>query len=121
MIDFIINNWANIVLVIAFIIVVLLLYKYNKRETIRKIILSLVIQAEKTLGSGTGELKYAYVIDKYYNSMPSIIRFLYTDKDIDTFITESVAKLKDIIANGVNLSGYDDEIYLSTINKDNAE
>lgn len=119
MINFITNNWMNIAVVVTFIIGVLLLYKYNKRETVRKIILSLVVQAEKSLGSGTGELKYAYVIDKYYNSLPSIIRFLYTNKEIDTFITEGVAKLKDMLANGISLSSYDDEVYLNRLIKDN--
>lgn len=118
MIDFIANNWMNIAVVIVFIAVLMLLYKYNRRETVRKIILSLVVQAEKAFGSGTGELKYAYVIDKFYNNLPGILKLLYTPKEIDAYITEGVAKLKELLSNGISLSSYDDEIYIGALNRD---
>lgn len=115
MYDFIINNWQNILVVLILVVVLLILYKFNKRETVRKIILSLVVQAEQALGSGTGELKYAYVIDKFYTSLPGIIKLLYTRKEIDTYIDEGVTKLKELLSKGINLSSYSDEIYTSSL------
>ncbi len=115
--NFIISNSQIILVVLAFVL--LILYKVNRREVMHKIILGLVVQAEKELGSGTGELKYAYVIYKLYNSLPSVLRLLYTRKEIDTYITEEVAKLKEILSKGINLNSYEDEIYIKAISKDN--
>jgi hypothetical protein len=118
LVEFISNKWASILVIIITLIILVLLYKYNRKDLVRKIILSLVVQAEKALGSGTGELKYAYVIDKFYSNLPGILKLLYTPKEIDIYIAEGVSKLKKILSDGVSLSSYDDEIYLDVINKD---
>lgn len=115
MLDFIQANWGSIAVVIGILIALLALIKLGKTDTVKKIVLSLVVQAEKTLGSGTGELKYAYVIDKLYDKIPKIVSFLYTKKEIDNMIEESVIKLKEILSKGISLSGYDDEVYIKTL------
>ncbi|WP_406242335.1 hypothetical protein [Tissierella carlieri] len=48
------------------IIGLLFIYKKGKKEFIRQVILSLVVKAEKSIGSGTGRLKYAMVVEKVY-------------------------------------------------------
>ena len=118
MIEFIQANLASIIVVIIAIIGLLVLYKLGKKDTVKKIVLALVVQAEKTLGSGTGELKYAMVIDAIYNKLPSILRFLFTKKEIDMFIEEAVIKMKEVLSKGVTLTGYDDEKYISTLSDD---
>lgn len=118
MIEFLQANIASIIVVVAAIIGLLVLYKLGKKDTVKKIILTLVVQAEKTLGSGTGELKYAMVVDALYNKLPVILRFLFTKKELDTFIEEAVSKMKDILSKGVTLTGYDDEKYISTLSGD---
>ena len=119
MIQFIQNNYPSIIVTILFIIGMLILYKNNKKDVVRKIILSLVVQAEKALGSGTGELKYAWVVDNFYDKIPGIIKLLFTKKEIDTMIEDGVQRLKDILASGVTLNSYDDEIYIDVIKDDN--
>ena len=119
MLQFIQNNYPSIIVIILFVVGMLLLYKNNKKDIVKKILLSLVVQAEKALGSGTGELKYAWVVDNFYDKMPGIIKMLFTKKEIDTMIEESVQKLKDILASGVTLNSYDDEIYISVMRNDN--
>lgn len=118
MIEFLQANIASIIVVVAAIVGLLVLYKLGKKDTVKKIILTLVVQAEKTLGSGTGELKYAMVVDALYNKLPVILRFLFTKKELDTFIEEAVSKMKDILSKGVTLTGYDDEKYISTLSGD---
>lgn len=118
MIEFIQANLASIIVVIIAIIGLLVLYKLGKKDTVKKIVLALVVQAEKTLGSGTGELKYAMVIDAIYNKLPFILRFLFTKKEIDMFIEEAVIKMKEVLSKGVTLTGYDDEKYISTLSDD---
>lgn len=109
MTEFIRTYWLDILTVIAFVGVTVNLYKRGKKELVRKIILSLVVQAEKALGSGTGELKYATVVQKFYSLAPVTIRILFTEKDIDRLIEEAVQRLKDMLSNGLDLLGYDDE------------
>lgn len=99
-------------LVIMLCIVLYFLAKRGKMDTVRKIILSLVTRAELALGSGTGELKYADVVSRLYEVLPVFIRMLYTKKDIDNMIEDSVKKLKLILNSGVNLLAYADEDYL---------
>lgn len=115
MIEFIKANLASIIVVVLVLIALAVLYKLGKKDTVKKIILALVVQAEKTLGSGTGELKYALVLDAIYSKLPYILRFLFTKKEIDTFIEEAVRKMKDILSKGVTLTGYDDERYIGTL------
>ena len=115
MVEFIQANLASIIVVVIAIIGLIVLYKLGKKDTVKKIVLALVVQAEKTLGSGTGELKYAMVIDAIYNKLPFILRFLFTKKELDTFIEEAVSKMKELLSKGVTLTGYDDEKYISTL------
>lgn len=115
MIEFIKANLASIIVVVLALIALAVLYKLGKKDTVKKIVLALVVQAEKTLGSGTGELKYALVLDAIYSKLPYILRFLFTKKELDTFIEEAVRKMKDILSTGVTLTGYDDERYMGTL------
>jgi hypothetical protein len=115
MIEFIKANLASIIVVVIVLIALAVLYKLGKKDTVKKIVLALVVQAEKTLGSGTGELKYALVLDAIYSKLPYILRFLFTKKELDTFIEEAVRKMKDILSTGVTLTGYDDERYMGTL------
>lgn len=109
MLEFIKSNYASILMVLLFVIGLLFLYKKGKKETVRKIILSLVVQAEKTLGSGTGELKYAMVVENIYRILPSIITMLLSEKELDNMIEDGVQFLKDYLASGKDLLSYDDE------------
>ena len=106
---FIANHWVSIVIVIAAIVILAILYKTGHTEIVKKIVLSLVVQAEKALGSGTGELKYAMVIKAIYNELPKIITLLYTPKELDKMIEDGVSKLKEMLAEGITLDGYDEE------------
>jgi hypothetical protein len=76
---------------------------------VRKIILTLVIQAEKQLGSGTGELKYAMVVERLYRIFPTTVRWFLSEKELDRMIEEAVVYLKGYLAQGKNLLGYETE------------
>lgn len=103
------NYWVDAIIILVAVVLLIVAYKAGHRNTVKKIILSLVVQAEKALGSGTGELKYAMVIEAIYNKLPVVMRFLFTPEEIDNMIEEGVNKLKEILASGVTLDGYDDE------------
>lgn len=103
------NYWVDAIIILVAVVLLIVAYKAGHRNIVKKIILSLVVQAEKALGSGTGELKYAMVIEAVYNKLPTVLRFLFTPEEIDNMIEEGVDKLKEILASGVTLDGYDDE------------
>ena len=103
------NYWVDAIIILVATVLLIVAYKAGHRNTVKKIILSLVVQAEKALGSGTGELKYAMVIEAIYDKLPVVMRFLFTPEEIDNMIEEGVGKLKEILASGVTLDGYDDE------------
>lgn len=93
----------NIIFITIFLGLCLLLYKRGEVGRLKYIVLYFVVQAEKALGSGTGELKYAMVINSIYQYLPSILRFLFTEKELDSLIEEAVKKLKNALSNGATL------------------
>lgn len=107
----------TVVAIIVVILFIAITIKTNHRDILNKIVLSLVVQAEKTLGSKTGELKYAYVVDKLYDRLPDIIKILYTKNDIHNIIESQVIKLNEILKEDITLSGYDDEVYIKKISE----
>lgn len=109
MLEFIKVNYDSILVGLVFIIGLLFLYKKGKKELVRKVILSLVVQAEKALGSGTGELKYAMVVENVYKVLPRILTVLISKKELDNMIESSVQYLEEYLKKDKDLLGYEDE------------
>lgn len=114
MFDIFINNWAvitaNTAVVLLVIVVVCVLLKQHKYETAKLLVLSLVIKAEKELGSKTGVMKRAKVIEEFYSQLPWIIRVLFSVEDIDKMIDTSILKIKEFLSSpNNNLLGYESE------------
>ena len=109
MLNFIKIYWSSIFLVIVFVLGLLWFYKNGKKDFVKKVVYSLVVQAEKALGSGTGELKYAMVVESMYQVLPTVLRLLITQKELDTLIEDGVQKLKEFLSKDKDLLGYDEE------------
>lgn len=92
--NFLLANWDSILVVVGFIVVVVVLIKHGETKILKNILFKLVTQAEKEFGSGTGALKYAAVSDWLYQRMPAILKFLFTEKDIDNMIEAVLAEAK---------------------------
>jgi hypothetical protein len=52
----------------------------NQEEIVRKILLWLTIEAEETLGAGTGKYKLAMVLTQAYKALPPFISWLISEK-----------------------------------------
>ena len=75
-----------------------------------KIIYSLVIEAEKDLGSKTGQLKKKQVISKVYKQLPVCIRFVVNEATVERFINEAVHFMKEALEqNNSNLASLSEE------------
>jgi hypothetical protein len=109
MLEFIKVNISSILVVLLFAIGLLFLYKRGKKEFIRQVVLSLVVQAEKALGSKTGDLKYMMVIEGIYKILPPILKMLISKKELDNIIEDSVQVLKEYLGGGATLLRYEDE------------
>lgn len=109
MLEFIKLNLSSILVVLLLIIGLLFIYKKGKKDFVRHVVLSLVVQAEKALGSGTGELKYAMVVEELYRVLPFILRMMISKKELDNIIESSVQYLKEYLKKNKDLLGYEDE------------
>ncbi len=109
--DFLKVYWADVAVILIFILVMIVLIKRNQTDVVRKIVFYFVVQAEKALGSKTGEAKYSAVVAEIYARLPLILRILFTHQNINDFIEESVDKLKVMLSDGrVDLLSYTEEI-----------
>lgn len=102
MIDFIIGNWDSILVVILFIIGILFMIKRGATKQVNEILFYLVTEAEREFGNGTGSLKYAAVTTWLYERLPSVIKILFTSKQIDLMIEKAVKEMKDYLDTNSN-------------------
>jgi hypothetical protein len=87
----------------------LYIYRRGKKEFVRQVVLSLVVQAEKVLGNGTGELKYMAVAENVYKILSPILKILISKKELDTLMEDRVVYLKEYLKQGKDLLIYEDE------------
>lgn len=99
------DNWFLIVVFLCVLFTfishlnqVLLLSPKQRQELIRNTILDLVLEAEKQLGSKTGEAKLQLVINNFYKKYP-IAKLAIKEDSLITFIEESVQKMKETLEN----------------------
>ena len=70
----------NVVAAGVFVGVLQVLLYMGQIGVVKKILLSLVIEAEQIYGSGTGKMKYNYVLGKAYSMIPSVVKLFVTEK-----------------------------------------
>ena len=103
--------WTDVLVVVIFVGVLVWLYKRGKEKTVRQIILKLVVEAEKKLGSETGELKYNEVLSNLYLSLPFLIKILFSEDQLKKMIEDAVENLKIFLADDYhNLLSYEEEL-----------
>lgn len=95
MIEFLTANWAIILACVALVAVIVFLLVRGKREIAYKILYSLVNEAEKLFGAGTGKQKFAYVMEKAYALLPAVIKVVITYNTFEKWIEKAVTKMKE--------------------------
>lgn len=94
MIDYLMSNIDSVVMLIVMILLILFLFLKGRKKLVAQIILYLVEIAEEKFGSGTGAIKYDYVVEKLYNIVPVVIKIFLTKKEINYLIDKSINQLK---------------------------
>lgn len=105
-INFLIENWDSVLVVLAFLVLVVVLIKRGETKILKQILFNLVTQAEKQFGDGTGSLKFAAVADWIYQRIPAVLKLLFTEKDIADMIETVLAEAKKAWGANENLKCY---------------
>lgn len=86
-----------VVLVLGFAILVCCLYYQIKKQGLKATAIELIVYAETIIGSGKGEEKMNYVIDKFIAFLPIPFRILFTREMIKDFIQGVFDEIKDAL------------------------
>ena len=105
-INFIVAHWDIITLVIAAVtVVVYTVFKGNK-SVVMRMLFSLVTEAEKSFGAGTGALKLASVIEQVYPKLPTIIKTFISAETLAKWVEEALVLAKKKWEENLNLQAY---------------
>lgn len=112
MIDFLANNWFYLVIIAAIIFVIArLIYQFFKDPSsidlskVQEWLLWAVMQAEKELGGGTGQLKLRYVYDMFIARFPAISKFL-TFEAFSIMVDIALVKLNEMLQTNKKVQAY---------------
>jgi hypothetical protein len=110
--DFLISNWFLIVIAIAAIVVGGYSgYVFAKRPTTEQIIkvkewlLYAVTEAEKVLGSGTGQVKLRYVYDMFLTKFPYLSKAI-SFESFSVLVDEVLVKFRELLSSNDKLKDY---------------
>lgn len=105
-INFVIGHLDIITLVIAAVsAIVYAVFKGNK-SVVMRMLFSLVTEAEKNFGAGTGALKLASVIEQVYPKLPTIIKTFITAETLEMWVEDALVLAKKKWEENMNLQAY---------------
>ena len=123
--QFIYWHWLDIVLALVLITFFCILVSYlasRPNGIVAKLIYGLVIEAEKDLGSKTGQLKKKQVISKVYRQLPVFLRYVVNEATVSRMIDEAVHFMKQSLEqNNSTLSSLSEETACSEFTTINDE
>lgn len=105
-INFFAKNWDFILLIIAAVAAVVIAVFQGNKSVVMKMLYSLVTEAEKEFGSGTGALKLADVVSKIYPKLPAIIKTFVSDKRLTEWIEQALTSAKETWQKNAAIAGY---------------
>lgn len=94
MLDFLAHNWDSLLVILVFIGLIIFFAVKGKKKIVYKMLYALVTEAEKIYGSGTGSVKFAYVVEKVYSYMPAILKIFITYDALKDMIEKALAEAK---------------------------
>ena len=94
MLDFLALNWDSILVILVFIGLIIFFAVKGKKKIVCQMLYALVTEAEKIYGSGTGSVKFAYVVEKVYSYMPAILKIFITYDALRDMIERALEEAK---------------------------
>lgn len=100
------GNMSSVLVILAFLALIVVLVKRGETKVLNKVLFSLVTQAEKQFGGGTGKLKLAAVSDWIYQRIPAVLKLLFSEKNIENMIEIALEEAKKAWGNNENIAAY---------------
>ena len=94
MLEFLAHNWDSLLVILVFIGLIIFFAVKGKKKIVYKMLYALVTEAEKIYGSGTGSVKFAYVVEKVYSYMPAIPKIFITYEALRDMIERALEEAK---------------------------
>jgi alpha/beta superfamily hydrolase len=119
--NLIILNIDNIVACLLIVAIVIVLIKKGETKVLKEILFGLITKAEGEFGSGTGKLKYATVVDWLYERIPTILKPLFSSKELESLIETALTEAKDKWAKNpklVQIESMDEEVTVEKISEE---
>ena len=104
-IEFLIENWSDVTLVISVLFIIIYSSFTNKTEYLKAELFSLVTEAEKLYGGKTGQIKLMYVVRKIYSKLPVILKLLLSEKQLEKIIESVLSKAKKSWSESITEAG----------------
>lgn len=120
---FLLDNWYVLIAGVAILVIAgVAIYTFIKwprsqqLEKIRQWLLYAVIEAEKELGSGTGQIKLRYVYDMFLGKFPMFAQFISFEK-FSGLVDDALEKMNSMLNSGnKNVASYIEEGATTTVN-----
>lgn len=75
-------NWDSVLLIALVVALIIYLIKTGQTKILKQIAVKFVTDAEGECGAGTGFIKLSDVVAKLYAHLPSVVRILFTEKQL---------------------------------------
>lgn len=108
-------NWDSVLLVALILGGVIYLVKTGQTKILKQIAVKLVTDAEGECGSGTGIIKLSDVVAKLYSHLPSVVRILFTEKQLVNIAESVLSEAKKKWTTNDNLTTYIENKKQSTL------
>lgn len=112
MLEFLISYWWLLIILLAVgVIAGVAICNFVKKPSseqlkqVKEWLLYAVMEAEKTLGSGTGQAKLRYVYDKFLTKFP-IVSALISFDTFSNLVDEALEKFEEMLKDNEQLNNY---------------
>jgi hypothetical protein len=112
MIDWLINNWVILVVLVCIVIFVIwFVYNFitapagSQLAKVKEWLLLAVVEAEKQLGGGTGALKLRYVYDWFISKFPFTAKIL-SFSTFSKLVDAALDKMKHLLQTNQKVEAY---------------
>lgn len=110
--QWLINNWTLLVVIIAAVVVVgMWVKKFSELpsevqlQKVKEWLLYAVVMAEKELGSGTGAIKLRYVYSLFIEKFPSLVSII-TFEQFSQYVDEALVQMKHLLETNKDVDAF---------------
>ena len=99
-------NWDSVLLVAVVAALFIYYIKTGQTKILKQIAVKFVTDAEGEYGGGTGSVKLSEVVTKLYAYLPSVVRILFTEKQLVQIVETVLVEAKKKWETDENLTTY---------------